>query len=373
MGETHGATRDAIIGWLYRHVLKPIFFTVDPEQMHDRMTHVGARLGRLSITRAMTRMMFGFQHPMLHTKVAGMNFTNPVGLSAGFDKEGKLIDILPLVGFGFMEIGSITGSPCAGNPKPRLWRLKKSRGLVVHYGLNSSGSANIGGRLAGKKTSIPLFVSIAKANHPDFDSEEAGIADYVRAATNLQGVGQVRVINISCPNTTGGEPFFDPARLDRLLGSLSEMIHATPTFIKLPVDGTDAEFDGIIETSQRHGITGFICTNLTKRRDGGQIRDLEIPPKGGISGKVVEADSNRVLRYVFKKTEGKMPLIGVGGIFTAEDAYKKIRLGASLVSLITGMIFEGPQVIGEINRGLVRLLQRDGFSSIAEAVGVDCK
>ncbi len=366
-----GEIRDKVLGALYRTILKPIFFTVDPETMHDRMTGIGSRLGSFSATRWMTAKMFGYTHPMLHTTVAGLSFTNPVGLSAGFDKEGKLIDILPAVGFGFMEIGSVTGSPSAGNPKPRLWRLKKSRSLVVHYGLNSTGSAKIGSRMAGQKTAIPLLISIAKANNSEFDSEVSGIADYVRAGTNLRGVGNARVINISCPNTTGGEPFVDPVRLERLLGSLSEMIHALPTFIKLPVDCTDAEYDGIIEVAMRHRITGFICTNLSKRRDNPAIVDINVPPRGGISGKVVEADANRVLSYVFKKTDGKIPLIGVGGICSAEDAYTKIRLGASLVSLITGLIFEGPQLIGEINRGVVRLLKRDGFTTISEAVGVD--
>lgn len=373
MGDNSGARRDAVMGWLYRHILKPIFFLVEPERMHDRMTEVGERLGKFRLTRGMTRLMFGYNHPMLRTTVAGIDFTNPVGLSAGFDKEGKLIDILPSVGFGFMEIGSVTGSPSVGNPKPRLWRLPKSRGLVVHYGLNSTGSAKIGSRLAGQKTIIPLFVSIAKANSDEFDSEDAGVADYVRASNNLRGVGQVRVINISCPNTTGGEPFVDPVRLERLLRSLSEMIHAVPTLIKLPVDCTNVEYDSIIDISKRHGITGFICTNLSKRRDNPAIVDEHVPPLGGISGKVVEADSNRVLRYVYHKTNGTMPLIGVGGIFSAEDAYTKIRSGASLVALVTGLIFQGPQLIGQINRGLVRLLQRDGLENISQAIGLDLK
>lgn len=366
-----GARRDATIGWLYRHILKPVYFRLDPEFVHERMSHVGMTLGKFSVTRALTRRMFGFQHPSLQTTVAGLEFPNPVGLSAGFDKEGRLIDILPSVGFGFMEIGSITGSYSAGNKKPRLWRLPKSRGLVVHYGLNSSGSMAVASRLYGQQTAVPLFVSIAKANHPDFDSEISGIADYVRAATNLRGIGAARVINISCPNTTGGEPFIQPERLDHLLGALGEAIQQQPTFIKLPADCSDAEIDGIVATAQRHGITGFICTNLTKRRDNGQIHDAVVPPKGGLSGKIVEAQSNHVLRHVYKITDGQMPLIGVGGIFSAEDAYKKIRSGASLVALITGMIYQGPQLIGEINRGLVELLQRDGFENISEAVGID--
>lgn len=371
MGETTGASRDKIIGWFYRSLLKPVFFRLDAETVHDQMSRLGVLLGKTPMTRWLTRRLLGYRHPILATTVANMKFANPVGLSAGFDKEGKLIDIIPDVGFGFIEIGSVTGSFSAGNQKPRLWRLPKSRGIVVHYGLNSSGSMAVASRLFGKTSRLPLFVSIAKANHPDFDQEAAGIADYVRAANNLRGIGQARVINISCPNTSGGELFIDPERLDRLLGALTESLHNVPTFIKLPADCADAVFDGIITTAQRHAITGFICTNLTKRRDGGRIIETNIPPQGGISGKVVEETSNRVLRYVYQRTGGRMPLIGVGGIFSAEDAYAKIRAGASLVALVTGMIYQGPQLIGEVNRGLVRLLKRDGFTSVEQAVGSD--
>lgn len=371
MSQSEGliAARDAVLGFGYRRLFKPLVFTQDPEVVHDRIGALGARLSRWPVTRAMTRAAFGYEHPLLETDVAGMHFRNPIGLSAGFDKEGRLVDILPSVGFGFMEIGSVTGSPCAGNPKPRLWRLPQSQALVVHFGLNSSGSRAIADRLRHFRPTVPLFVSIAKANHADFDSDQAGIDDYARAARHLEGIGQARVINISCPNTTGGEPFLDAGRLEQLLSALTPMISAQVTFIKLPADASWAEIDGVLAVGARHGITGYICTNLSKRRDNPAIRETAVPLKGGISGKVVEARSNEVLSYVYRATNGRVPLIGVGGVFTAEDAYRKIRAGASLVSLITGMIYRGPVVLSEIKRGLVRLLRRDGFSSVQAAVG----
>ncbi len=373
VGEGMIAARDAVLGFGYRGLVKPLAFRQDAETVHDRISSFGVALGRSALTRGLTRMMFAYEHEALATEVAGIKFRNPLGLSAGFDKEGRLLDILPSVGFGFAEIGSITGSPSAGNPKPRLWRLPKSRALVVHYGLNSSGSAAAAQRLRGKHFAIPVAISIAKSNHPHFDTLPAGIADYVLAATNLRALGAMRVVNISCPNTTGGEPFLGAGQFDQLLTALDPLQSNQPVFIKLPADASNAELDGLIKVSAKHHVTGFICTNLSKRRDMPGIIDPNVPPQGGISGKVVEARSNEVLAYVYRQTGGRMPLIGVGGVFTAEDAYKKIRLGASLVSLITGMVYRGPTVLSEIKRGLVRLLQRDGFKTVAEAVGVDLR
>lgn len=369
-------TRNAIIGSIYRRLLKPIFFRQDPETVHDRMTRFGVLLGRSPVTRWLTRVMFSYRHPMLEQTIAGLTFRTPVGLAAGFDKEGKLISILPDVGFGFMEIGSITGTPSPGNRKPRLWRLPKSKALVVHYGLNSTGSAAVARRLAGQRTAAPLGVSIAKANIPATDILEAGIADYRLAAEQLQGVGDYWTLNISCPNTSGGEPFLLPENFEKLLTTLKPYISQRPTFVKLPADIPDRDLNRIVDLSLDHGLTGFICTNLSKRRDQLGLVDNVIPPQGSISGKVVEPRANEVLARVYQRCRGRdLPtrrqaiIIGVGGIFTAEDAYKKIKLGASLLQLITGMVYQGPQVISEIHAGLVDLLRRDGFINIRQAVG----
>jgi dihydroorotate dehydrogenase len=363
------AVRDAVLGFGYRRVMKPIVFTRDPESVHEVISHFGMLLGRFGWTQALTRSMFDYQHPRLRTTVAGLEFRNPVGLSAGFDKEGRLLNILPHVGFGFIEIGSVTGTPGPGNPKPRLWRLPKSQALVVHYGLNSSGSKSVGQSLRGRQWPVPVGVSIAKANRPEFDTLDAGRADYVRAAENLRGCGTFRVVNISCPNTSGGEPFTDPEALDQLLSALDPLQSDQPVFIKLPADCPDERIDALVDVARRHTVTGFICTNLTKRRD--TVRDRRVPDHGGTSGKIVEARSNEVIARVYRRTKGQMPIIGVGGVFTAEDAYKKIRLGASLVALVTGMIYRGPMVVSEINRGLVRLLERDGLQHLQDAVGLD--
>lgn len=363
--------RNAKIGFLYRWLLKPIFFAQDPERVHDHMIATGHRLGRIAVTRALTRLAFGYSHPSLRTTVAGLRFNNPVGLSAGFDKQAEVINIIPRVGFGFMEIGSVTGTPGPGNPKPRLWRLPKSKSLAVHYGLNSIGSQAAAERVRAARRDFPLGINIAKANLPQCDDIDAGIADYRRAARDLAPLADYITINISCPNTTGGEPFTDPDHLRKLLAELMPDLRGKPAFIKLLSDRRDAESDALTDVAMEFPIAGFIISNLAKRREHLVFHDTNIPAHGGISGKVLEKQSNELLVRVRRRYGSKIALIGVGGIFTADDAYRKIKLGASLVQLFTGMIYRGPQTVSTINMGLVRLLKRDGYSNIAGAVGVD--
>lgn len=362
--------RNAFLGLGYRFVVRPLFFLRDPEAIHNGISALGHALGLTAVGRAITWWSFGYRHPSLAQTIAGITFPNPVGLSAGFDKEGRLVDILPSVGFGFMEIGSITGQPSPGNPKPRLWRLPAVQSLVVHYGLNSSGSAVVAERLRHRRFTIPLGVNVAKANIAATDDLAAGIADYRLAMTNLAGLGQYWTINISCPNTSGGEPFTDPANLDRLLAALAELPDRRPKFLKLPADIADERLDALVDVASKHGLTGFVCTNLTKNRAHPLLRHLAVPPQGGLSGRVVADRADAVLARVYRRVGPKHPIIGVGGIFTAADAYRKIRLGASLVALVTGMIYGGPQTISQITSGLVELLRRDGLT-LRQAIGRD--
>ncbi len=363
--------RNKLFRTFYVSILKPIYFGRDPEEVHDTITRVGEFLGRRVITRSITSLFFCFTHPMLEQNLLGMHFSNPVGLAAGFDKDALLIDILPHVGFGFEEAGSITGEPCQGNPKPRLWRLKKSRALVVYYGLKNEGCEKIAARLRQKKFKIPIGTNIAKTNSPDTVETEAGVSDYVKAFRQLVDVGHYFTVNISCPNTFGGEPFTDPGRLDQLLFAIDIIPTKKPIFLKLSPDLGEEQLGVILGVCKRHRVNGFVCSNLTKIKDPAKISDEIVSLRGGISGKVVEDLSNTQIRFIYNKMGDEYIIIGCGGIFSAEDAYIKIKAGASLVQLITGMIFEGPQLISEINRGLVQLLKKDGFKSIREARGAE--
>lgn len=367
--------RTHIISTVYQSILKPILFRFDPEDVHEHMTRVGSFLGNHKMTRVITKQLFDFKHASLEQVVAGIHFKNPIGLAAGFDKNAQLVEILPDVGFGFEEIGSVTGEPCSGNARPRLWRHPNEKSLRVYYGLKNDGAEIIAKRLKsppltkgrareGSVFRFPVGVSIAKTNCEKTCDTTAGIADYVKAYLAFQHVGDYITLNISCPNAFGGQPFTEVAQLDQLLCAFNAIRDARPIFLKLSPDVSESELHALAEVALTHNIQGFITSNLTKQHTYGN---------GGLSGKAQAQKSIDHLTYLRKTFGNAFILIACGGIFTAEDAYHRIRHGASLIQLITGMIYEGPQVVGEINRGLVKLLKRDGFTSITEAIGVDIK
>lgn len=359
--------------YIYKHALKPILFKMDPEDVHDRFVRAGMTLGRFRAAKALTSWAWAYQDPRLIQTIHGITFRNPIGLSAGFDKNAQLTDILPSLGFGFAEVGSITGEYCSGNARPRLWRLPKSNGLVVYYGLKNDGSETIARRLESKRFAIPICTSVAKTNSPDTVDSEKGIQDYAKAFRAFAEIGQMFTINISCPNAYGGEPFTDPDRLERLLTEIDKIQTSKPIFLKLAVDLSTDVLDQLLDVAARHRVHGIICSNLTKNRNNERIVETTVPDKGGLSGKIVQGLADSQLTYVAQRSNGRFTLIASGGVFTAEDAYRKIRRGASLVQILTGMIFEGPEVVGDINRGLVRLLAKDGFKNISEAVGADIR
>ncbi|KKP37872.1 MAG: Dihydroorotate dehydrogenase 2 [Candidatus Peregrinibacteria bacterium GW2011_GWA2_33_10] len=362
--------RNFIEGFIYAVFLKRIFFLLDPEFIHDRMTRAGKMLGKTFLTRTLTKIAFSYQNKTyLEQEVLGIKFKNPIGLAAGFDKNAQLTAILPEVGFGFEEIGSITGEECAGNPKPRLWRLKKSGSLVIYYGLMNDGAEKISKRLKNKKFNFPIGVSVAKTNCALTADNKEGIKDYVKAFNLMKDIGDYMTINISCPNAYGGQPFTDKVSLESLMKEISKIEYDKPIFLKMSPDLNHKEIDDILEVVEKYKISGVICTNLTKDYMNPRIKDKFNFVNGGISGKVLEEKANLMISYIFKKTKGKLIIIGCGGVFTAEDAYKKIKLGANLIQMVTGMIFQGPQTISDINLGLVELLKKDGYKNISEARG----
>lgn len=360
-----------VFNYLYTNLFKPLAFRQDPEDVHDKMLAFGKTLGGFRLARSFTEKLFRFDHPALCRTILGIDFKNPIGLAAGFDKNAQLLNILPAVGFGFAEVGSITGEPCAGNAKPRLWRLPQSESILVHYGLYNDGCEAVSRRLGHQQFEFPFGTSVAKTNSPATVDTEAGIADYVKAYTAFADIGSYSTINISCPNAYGGQPFTDPKKLDMLLTAIDRVPSRKPIFIKLSPDIPREQLNEILEIIDNHVVHGIICSNLTKQRNNITIKEENVPKQGGFSGKVVEGLANELIRYVYQKTNGRYVIVGCGGVSSAEDAYTKIKLGASLIQMITGMIYKGPQIIGEINRGLVQLLADDGLHNISEAVGID--
>jgi len=353
----------------YRLLLKPLFFQLDPERVHQWMIHIGNYLGRFWFTRAFTRFTFYFSDPRLAQTIHGIHFTNPIGLAGGFDKNAHLTNILPDVGFGFMEVGSITAHAFAGNLGTHLWRLPKTKSLVVNYGLLNDGADAIATRLERASFRIPVGINIAKTNNQETCDLQTGVSDYAYTLNRFRHVGSFDTINVSCPNAFGGQPFHEPERLEALLTTLNLRHSKKPAFIKISPDLDGQTIDKIVDLAITYGASGIICTNLTKKRDPHILKDAHIPTVGGLSGKAVGHLSDACIQRIYQRAGNKLTIIACGGVFNAEDAYRKIKLGASLIELITGMIYEGPQLISEINLGLIAHLEQDGYKNISQAIG----
>jgi len=360
---------------LYRLFLKPLLFKIDPEVVHDRMIVFGEFLGRFSFTQKIIRWFFYYENSILTSEVCGLKFENPVGLAAGFDKNVCLTQIIPEVGFGFMEVGAVTHLPCAGNPGKHLVRLPQDHSLIVYYGLKNIGSEAVAKKLDKLNFTIPVGLNIAKTNSSEIKGEKS-VEDYIQTYQLLAHRFSYATINISCPNAQDGCTFQDPELLEKLMLALSHEPKSVPIFLKLSNHLTEKEVDEILDIVEKFKIIdGFVLSNLSKDRSSLNLKsspnELNKLPAGGISGSPIRSKTNSLIKYIYKKTNGRYKIIGVGGIFTAEDAYEKIKAGASLVQIITGLIYNGPGAVKKINRGLVRLLRRDHYKNIEEAVGVE--
>ncbi len=365
----------SIVGRVYRHVLKPVLFCFNPEHMHEVFVKTWDFLWRFRFTKFITRQLFQYNNDALSQTLLWIHFSNPVGLAAWFDKDIQLVDIMWDVWFGREECGSITYGSYEGNPWKRLYRLVKSQWIVVNYWLKSKWIHYTKDALKKIVPKIPLFVSVAKTNCTETCELNVWIEDYVSSLRELKDLKNISgfVLNISCPNSFGGEDYTTPDRLAMLLSKTQKIWVNTPIFVKLPVDKPREDFRPLIQTCVSHGIQGVIIANLTKKREHIIEKDEIKGLPWWISGKPTQQLSDDLIGKTYQEFGDKIIIVWVGGIFSAEDAYEKIKQGATLVQLITGMIFQWPQLIGEINSWLVRLLQKDGFTHISQAIGKNCR
>ncbi len=357
---------------LYRFIIKPLIFLWPPEIAHNKLKTFGKAMSSNVLGRSILRILFYYKHPSLETVVDNVRYDNPIGLSAGFDKDGELANAYPQLGFGFAEFGSFTGEVCPGNPGVgrRLFRMPKSKSILVWYGLNNQGADKISERLKDKEFKIPIGVNAAKSNlTPEFVLEDS-IADYMKTLRAFKDIGHYFTINISCPNTQDSEPFAEKENLGALLEAINAERTERPIYVKLAADLEMNQVDDILDVCMEYKIEGVVLANLAKPEFNNEFVKEELTfHKGAMSGLPLQRIATSLVRHVYRYTRGEMTIIAVGGVFNAEDAYEKITSGANLIEMITGMIYDGPQVMGEINRGLVKLLEKDGFNSIAEAVG----
>jgi dihydroorotate dehydrogenase len=364
----------------YRYLAKPVLFKFSPDFVHDSMIKSAHLLQKSRIVRFITRKSLAYQDPILHTSVCGIDFINPIGLSAGLDKDAKIVPFVEAIGFGFIECGSVTYQPYGGNVQPWYIRLPKSKSIIVNSGLKSEGAQAVINRVQKYDTrmlaNFPLNISVAKTNSENTCTLQQGVEDYVSSFKLWEEAGHSRyyTLNISCPNTFGGEPYTTPETLEALLSAIDALELTKPLFVKFPIDKSWRETKALLEVCSAHNVQGITLGNLYKDRSTVQLKETYDPAqKGNFSGKPCWEKSNELLAKTYQYYGDRFVLSGVGGVFTAEDAYTKIRLGASLVEFITGLIFQGPAVVGRMNRELAALLRRDGFANVAEAVGADVK
>ena len=363
---------------IYRSLLRPVLFGAGAETAHGLAIATAELASSSRWLCSQIERRQALESARLAIEIKGLRFRTPLGLAAGFDKSARAVPFLAALGFGHVEVGSISAEPSAGNPKPRLFRIPQDRGIVVHYGLPNDGAIRVAQRLADLRACAPLGINIVSTNRGASgaaEPDEAVIGDYLRSVRRLQPVADYLCLNLSCPNTREGRDFFhEPARLRQLLEGLGTVHLTKPLFLKVAPFATLLDLERFLATVESSPWVAGFSVNLPPGKPEGLVTPaarLATMP-GAVSGPAAAPTADRTIRELYRRMDrSRYRIIGSGGIFTAQDAYRKIRLGASLVQLMTAMIYEGPGVVGAINHGLDRLLEADGVTHVEQAVGVD--
>lgn len=364
--------------------IRPILFKLDPETAHNVTFSLARSAQAAPGVLSLLRSNYQIDTPKLSTTLFGLEFANPVGVAAGFDKNGHALGLLAALGFGFIEVGSVTNLPRTGNQKPRLFRLEPDQGLINRMGLNNEGPEaakhNIAKlrrkALASNRKPMIVAVNIAKTHDPQILGDK-GIQDMLDCYKKMAASGDFVVLNVSCPNTAEGKTFEDPEGITPLLEAVAAERKANnphqPLLVKFSPDSTPFNLEKTIEVCERFDISGYVMVNTSNDRSGLQTNGgtIEKIGKGGLSGKPIHQRAVERVRFAHKLLGGSKPIIGLGGVDSAESAYEFIRAGASLVELYTGLVYQGPRLCREILTGLAGLLERDGFSTLTEAVGTE--
>ena len=353
---------------IYDNIIRPVVFGLDAETAHE-IGIEALRLGlssefaqRIASRRFSTQEFEGVER-------FGLKFANPLGVAAGFDKNGVVVNQLASLGFGFVEVGTVTHLPQKGNEKPRLFRLPADKALMNRLGFNNDGAAAVAGRL--KKLDKRCIVGVNIGRNKDVSNDEA-VENYLASFDLVHDVADYVAINISSPNTPDLRELQRGDHLEELLRAVQEQNREKgpkPILVKIAPDLTEGDIELIVDTCLRHDVAGLIATNTTVSRENLRTPGVEKLGAGGLSGGPIAGRSNEVIASVFRHSKGKLPVIGVGGIFTAADAFAKIAAGASLLQAYTGFVYTGPGFARVVNNGLADILKNKGFATIDEAVG----
>jgi dihydroorotate dehydrogenase len=345
-------------------VVKPLLYQLPAETAHGTVHALlegvqGTPFERLLASR------YRVEDPRLAVDAFGQRFPNPVGVAAGFDKNAEIPSALASLGFGHVEIGGVTAEAQAGNPKPRMFRLREDRGIINRMGFNNHGADRVGARMASQSLpDVPVGANIGKSKSTPLESAEE---DYLYTYERLSAHADYFVVNVSSPNTPGLRELQNRENLERILTTLQDA-GASPLLVKLSPDLPEAAVEDALDLVTELDLDGVIATNTTTERPDG-LRNGHRDEEGGLSGRPLTDRATEMVRFTAERVD--VPVVGVGGVFTAEDAYRKIRAGARVVQLYTGLVYRGPSIARDINEGLLELLERDGFDSVEDAVGAD--
>lgn len=340
---------------MYKVIIKPLFFLFPPELAHHITVTIFKVLLKIPLLSSLIQGYFRVEHPELKRFFLGLSFSNPVGLAAGFDKDGKYLDTMSALGFGFIEIGTITPLPQPGNAKPRLFRLPKDLALINRMGFNNEGIQPLITRLKNRPKNLIVGGNIGKNKNT---SQEEAVLDYGHSFRQLFPYVDYFAVNVSSPNTPGLRQLQEREPLEQLLLYLQEInreLGGKPILLKIAPDLNFEELDDILYIVQKAQLDGVIATNTTISREGLTTDSAIIDEigNGGLSGKPLKKRATEVIRYLSQKSNGQLFIIGVGGIFSTEDALEKINAGASLIQVYTGLIYEGPSLVKKINKGIL--------------------
>ena len=345
-------------------LLKPALFSLPPETAHDGTHHLLRIAQGTPIQRAL-RSRYVVSDARLETETFGLSFPTPVGVAAGFDKNAEVPRALAALGFGHVEVGGVTAERQPGNPKPRMFRLREDEALINRMGFNNQGADVVGKRLDREPLpDVPVGINIGKSKSTPLDE---AADDYLYTYERVAEAGDYVAVNVSSPNTPGLRELQNREALTDILGTLTDA-GASPLLVKLSPDLPEPAIEDALDVVDELDLDGVIATNTTTSRPK-SLKSPEKAERGGLSGKPIEGTATRQVRFVAERTD--VPVIGVGGVSDAEGAYEKIRAGASMVQLYTGLVYEGPGIARDINEGLLELLDRDGFDAVEDAVGVD--
>jgi dihydroorotate dehydrogenase len=363
------------VSWFYRNLVRSALFTLDSEGIHDRMVRTLGWISRHEILCDAVASLYGAPRDC-GVELFGLKFPNPVGLAAGMDKHASAVPVWEALGFGFVELGGVTWHAQAGNPAPRMFRAVSDEALINRMGFNNHGAEAVAAKLAewralGRWPGHPVGINLGKSKVTPL---EKAAGDYAGSFRGLRPHADFFVVNVSSPNTPNLRQLQDKAALDEILAAIQQnnLPQAKPVLVKVAPDLSFEALDEILELVGPRHIAGVVATNTTVARPDTSDSALKriYEESGGLSGRPLRARSTEIIRHLYRQTKGALPIIGVGGIFNADDAWEKITAGASLVQLYTGLVYEGPAVAKQIVKGLVQRLAAAGLKDLKHAVGI---